>query len=157
MRSIVFVCHGNICRSPMAEFVFKKMLSERGIEGVRVESRATSDEEIWNGVGNPIYPPAAKTLRAHGVPFDGDKRAQLLTARDCYEFDLVVVMDDNNRRNLIWTYPEMVAKVTKLLDFAGGGDVADPWYTGDFETAYRDIERGCKAILDSIGALPRWR
>lgn len=151
ITSVVFVCHGNICRSPMAEFVFKKMLADTGREAcVSVSSRATSREEIWNGVGNPIYPPAAACMRRNGVAFDKGKRAEQLTAADCAAADLVVGMDDNNMRNMRAMYPQYAFKMHKLLDYCGGGKVADPWYTGDFDTAFRDIERGCAALLQSI-------
>jgi len=155
MKSVVFVCHGNICRSPMAEFVFRAALAAHGIENAAVASRATSREEIWGGVGNPIYPPARACLRAHGVPFDNAKRATQLSAEDCRQYDLIIVMDDNNRRNVLGMFPDAAPKVRKLLDFASGGDVADPWYTDDFEAAYRDIVKGCDALLAYLLALPR--
>lgn len=148
MTSIVFVCHGNICRSPMAEFVCKAMLARLGVTDVEVASRATSSEEIWGGVGNPIYPPAQEQLRRHRIPYDSTKRAQRLSAQDVQHFDYIVVMDDGNVRNTKRLFPH--ATVYKLLDFADGGNVADPWYTGDFDQAYQDIERGVQALLDNI-------
>ena len=148
MTSIVFVCHGNICRSPMAEFVCKAMLEQRGITDVEVASRATSTEEIWGGVGNPIYPPAQEQLRQHHIPYDRHKRAQQLSAQDVAHFSHIVVMDDGNVRNVRRLFPH--ATVYKLLDFAEGGNVADPWYTGNFDTCYQDITHGITALLDTI-------
>ena len=150
MKSVLFVCHGNICRSPMAEFVFKKLLLEAGISDCAVASRATSTEEIWGAVGNPIYPPARDMLRRKGVPFDSAKRAEQLSQADCQTYDLLVGMDDNNMRNMRRMYPAYQSKMVKLLDFAEGGNVADPWYTEDFEQAYLDILRGCKALLAEL-------
>ena len=134
----------------MAEFVLHHMLRSAHRTDVEVASRATSREEIWGSVGNPIYPPAARELTRHGIPYDRDKRATQLSAADCREYDLLVVMDDNNMRNLLRMYPEAAGKAHKLLDYCGGGNVADPWYTDDFETAYRDIERGCRALLAAL-------
>ena len=147
---IVFVCHGNICRSPMAEFVMKDLLAKAHRADVEVESRATSREEIWGDVGNPIYPPAARCMRCHGVPYSAAKRAEQLSHSDVATADLVVVMDDNNVRNTLRLCPEAAPNTRKLLDYCGGGNVADPWYTDDFETAYRDIVRGCRALLATI-------
>ena len=147
MKRIMFVCHGNICRSPMAEFVFRKMVRDGGLsEKYEVASSATSTEEI----GNPVYPPARALLKAHGIDPLG-KRAVQLTRADYEKYDLFVGMDSANVRNMHRTFgsdPE--GKVTKLLDFALGGDVADPWYTGDFETTYKDVLRGCKALLEKL-------
>lgn len=146
MKSIMFVCHGNICRSPMAEFIFKKMLRDEGIDNISVASSATSTEEIWNGIGNPVYPPAREELKRHGIACDG-KRAVQLTRADRDKYDMFICMDENNLRNAkrILGSDE---KIYKLLDFrARGGNVADPWYSGDFSTAYRDIEEGCRALL----------
>ncbi len=151
MKRVLFVCHGNICRSPMAEFVAKDYVARLHLEGqLYFESRATSGEEIWGGVGNPIYPPAAQTLRLHGVPYDKDKRAQRLSAADCRQYDLLVAMDNNNRRNILRAFPAAADKVRLLLQYADGGEVADPWYTGDFERAFCDIERGIKALIPAV-------
>ena len=155
MKSVLFVCHGNICRSPMAEFVFKNLLKEAGITGCEVASRATSREEIWGDRGNPIYPPAQRALSRYGVPFDQAKRAEQLSSADCRSFDLLIGMDDNNMRNMQRMFPDYTDKMHKLLDYAEGGNVADPWYTEDFETAYRDIEKGCLALLKHL--FPRTR
>ena len=129
----------------------KKMLVEQGLaDSVQVVSRATSREEIWGDVGNPIYAPAAAELRRRGVPYDSGKRAEQLTAADCLWADVLIGMDDNNMRNMRRMYANAGDKMHKLLDYCGGGNVADPWYTDDFATAYRDIERGCAALLASM-------
>lgn len=147
MKRIMFVCHGNICRSPMAEFIFKKMLCEEGIDAL-VASSATSTEEIWNGIGNPVYPPAREELKKHGISCSG-KRAVQLTRADRDKYDMFICMDENNLRNAKRILGDD-GKLHKLLDFANGGNVADPWYSGDFSTAYRDIEEGCRALLIKI-------
>lgn len=147
---IMFVCHGNICRSPMAEFIMKKLASERGV-GHRYEiaSSATSDEEIWCGVGNPVYPPAREELLRHGVGCEGKRAVQLCSA-DYPRYDLFVGMDSQNIRNMHRIFgsdPE--GKIRRLLDFAGrADDVSDPWYSRRFDVAYRDIEEGVRALLD---------
>ncbi len=145
---ILFVCHGNICRSPMAEFVMKNILNERGI-GSRfvIESRATSAEEL----GNPIYPPARAELFRHGITADG-KRAVRLRISDYDEYDLLIGMDSANIRNMNLLFGgDRDGKIKKLLDYTdAGGDVADPWYTGDFELTYRDVYRGCEALLKCL-------
>ena len=153
MKKIMFVCHGNICRSPMAEFIFKKMLEEKGIsERFVVKSSATSSEEIsWNGIGNPIYPPARAELKKHGIEPNG-KRATQLTRADYEKYDLFVGMDSNNIRNMHRIFgsdPEN--KIKKLMDYTSrGGDVADPWYSDRFDVAYRDIYDGCLALLKEL-------
>ena len=149
---IMFVCHGNICRSPMAEFIFKDMLKKRGLDGrFQVSSSATSDEEIWGGVGNPVYPPARRQLLAVGIDPVG-KRAVQLTCSDGDRYDLFVGMDSANIRNMRNILPEAHrGKIRKLMDFTSrGGDVADPWYTGGFDVAYRDIYEGCSALLEFL-------
>lgn len=152
MIKILFVCHGNICRSPMAEFIFKDLVRKCGREGeFEVASCATSREEIWNGVGNPVYPPAREELAKHGIACAG-KRAVQLTKADYNQYDLLIGMDENNIRNMmriLGADPE--GKVHKLMDYTGrGGDVADPWYSDRFDIAYRDIEEGCKALLEHL-------
>lgn len=152
MIKIMFVCHGNICRSPMAEFIFKNMVNEIGRAGEFViASCATSTEEIWNGVGNPVYPPARDELKKHGISCEG-KRAVQLKKSDYENYDYLICMDENNRRNMmriLGSDPDN--KIYKLMIFAGEDrNVADPWYSGDFATCYRDIYAGCKALLEKL-------
>ena len=144
--SILFVCHGNICRSPMAEFVMKDMVERAGLsDRFHIESAATSTEEI----GNAVYPPARRKLADHGIGCAGKTARQL--RRDDYDrFDLLVGMDEANRRNMTRMCggdPE--GKIRLLLEFAGrpGDEVADPWYTGDFEATWRDVNEGCRGLL----------
>ena len=149
MKKILFVCHGNICRSPMAEFIFKNMLAERGLENeFYVASCATSTEEIWNGIGNPVYPPARRELAEHGISCEG-KRAVQLQKSDYEKYDLLIGMDNANLRNMhrmLGGDPE--GKIHRLMDFtANGGEVADPWYSDRFDIAYRDISLGCRGLL----------
>ena len=146
MTRVLFICHGNICRSPMAEFILKSMVKAAGLEGqYHIESAAVSTEEI----GNPIYPPAKRCLTQHGVPFDPGKRARQVTRADYDRFDLLVCMDASNLRWLHRIIPDdPQGKIRLMMSFAGlSRDVADPWYTGDFETTYRDLTAGCKAML----------
>lgn len=149
---IMFVCHGNICRSPMAEFVFKDMIKKAGRDAdFVVASSATSTEEIWNGIGNPVYPPAKEILARHGISCEG-KRAVQLTKSDYDNYNLIIAMDSMNIRNIRKIIgSDKHGKVHKLMDYtAQGGDVADPWYTRNFEAAYNDIYNGCKALLESL-------
>lgn len=152
MIRIMFVCHGNICRSPMAEFIMKDMVQKEGIDHQFViASSATSTEEIWNGVGNPVYPPAKDQLARHNISCEG-KRAVQLTAGDYNKYDLLIAMDDANVRNMhsiLGGDPER--KIKKLMDYTSRpGNVADPWYSGRFDIAYRDIYEGCLALLTSL-------
>ena len=152
MKKIMFVCHGNICRSPMAEFIFKDMIHKKGMsDRFLVASSATSTEEIWNGVGNPVYPPARAELAKHGLACDG-KRAVQLQRSDYAKYDLFICMDGNNVRNarrILVDDPE--CKIHKLMDYTErGGDVADPWYSDRFDIAYRDIYEGCEALLAEL-------
>ena len=142
---LMFVCHGNICRSPMAEFIMKDLLKKEGITSVQVASSATSTEEIFNGVGNPVYPPAKAELARHGLSCEG-KRAVQLRPADYDQWDLFVAMDDHNLRNIARIFKDPQGKVRKLNQ----KDVSDPWWSGDFETAYREIEVGCKRLLKEI-------
>ena len=144
---ILFVCHGNICRSPMAEYIAKDLVKKAGIEArFEIASAATSREEI----GNPIYPPAQRVLTQHGIAF-GQRAARQITPEDYRYYDHIVIMDLNNQRNLQRLLGEDVDhKVTMLMSYAGlQRDVADPWYTGDFETAFQDILAGCEELLRS--------
>jgi protein-tyrosine phosphatase len=136
----------------MAEFILKDMVRKQGRENeFEIASCATSTEEIWNGVGNPVYPPAKAELAKHGISCEG-KRAVQLTKKDYANYDLLVAMDNNNVRNIhrmLGGDPER--KVRKLMDYTSrGGDVADPWYTDRFDIAYRDIEDGCRCLLEQI-------
>ncbi len=150
---IMFVCHGNICRSPMAEFIFKKMLEQKGLENAfTVRSSATSREEInWNGMGNPVYPPAKAELKKHGISAQG-KRAIQLTKEDYDKYDLFIGMDSANIRNMHRIFGnDAQNKIRKLMDYTERkGDVADPWYSDRFDIAYRDIYDGCAALLKEL-------
>ena len=141
---ILFVCHGNICRSPMAEFVMKDMLAKAGREDVAVESAALHTDEL----GNDIHRGTRRELERHGVPFT-PRRAWLLDAAKASEYDFIVGMDSYNMADLRrLVYPSDLSKLHKLLDFAGiARDVADPWYTGDFDETYADVVAGCAALL----------
>ncbi len=151
MKRIMFVCHGNICRSPMAEFILKDMVKKHGMEKeFFIASSATSTEEIWNGVGNPVYPPAKAELAKHGLSCSG-KRAVQLQKEDYVKYDLFVGMDSANIRNMHRILGgDPMGKIHKLMDYTDrGGDVADPWYSERFDIAYRDIYDGCKALLEN--------
>lgn len=150
MTHIMFVCHGNICRSPMAEFIFKKICEENGAsDRYRVASSATSTEEIFGGVGNPVYPPVRDILEKEGIDCS-KKRAVRLQAGDYEKYDFIVAMDGNNIRNIMKIIgSDPCHKVSKLLSFCGDtSDVSDPWYTRDFETCRRDILNGCIALFE---------
>ncbi len=152
MIKIMFICHGNICRSPMAEFIFKDLVNKKGIaERFCVSSCATSTEEIWNGIGNPVYPPAKRELAKHNISCEG-KRAVQLKKSDYENYDYLIAMDTNNVRNIMRIIgSDKEGKVTKLMSYtAVGGDVADPWYSGDFKTCYNDIYEGCCALLEKL-------
>lgn len=148
MYKILFVCHGNICRSPMAEFIFKDLIQKRGVANqFFIASAATSTEEI----GNPVYPPAKRKLAEHGISCEG-KRARQMKREDYKEYDLLIGTEQINVRNM-----ERIAggdpdaKMHRLLDYSTRPrDISDPWYTGDFERAYRDILEGCEALLDYL-------
>ena len=145
MHRILFVCHGNICRSPMAEFVMKDLVKKAGLEReFSIVSAATSTEEI----GCPVYPPARRKLAEHGIGCAGHAARQL-TAADYDCWDYLVGMDGANLRNMRRICGgDPVGKLSLLLDWTGRpGDVADPWYTGDFEATWRDVAAGCAALL----------
>ena len=140
MKKILFVCHGNICRSPMAEFVMKKTVKEAGLSGFGIASAATSTEEI----GNPVYPPARRELAKHGIACDGHAAHQI-TRREYEEFDYIYYMDRSNASYLRRLLPD-TSKCFPLLDH----DVADPWYTGDFTETWNDVVEGCTRILEEL-------
>ena len=152
MIKILFICHGNICRSPMAEFVMKDMIAQKRLsQDFFIASAATSTEEIWNGIGNPVYPPARAKLAEHGIDCGG-KRAVQLQRSDYEKYDYLIGMDSANIRNMLRMLggdPE--GKVSRLLDVTDSPrDISDPWYTGDFERTYRDVVAGCSALLEKL-------
>lgn len=174
MVKILFVCHGNICRSPMAEYVMKNMVQAResdlqkvglSASDFEIRSAATSTEEI----GNPVYPPARRMLNAHGINCAGHAARQM-TQRDYDHYDYVVLMDRNNLRNLRWNIDAecykfetgnvsvgegtgVCRKVSMMMDWTcRPGDVADPWYTGNFDATWRDVNEGCEGLLNHIMA-----
>ena len=145
MVRILFVCHGNICRSPMAEFVFNDMVEKKGLLNYfHADSAATSSEEI----GNPVYPPVRRILDKHHMDCSG-KRARRISSSDYDNYDYIIGMDDENMYNLQRLFPfDKGIKVHPLLSFADRDEeVADPWYTGEFETTWKDINEGCNAFL----------
>ena len=148
MTKLLFVCHGNICRSPMAEFIFKKMISDKKLEkGFLIDSAATSTEEI----GNDMHRGAKETLLRMNVPFS-PKRARQITTEDYHTYDLLIGMDIENlyRMQKLWKN-DPDNKVKLLLSYAGKDkDIADPWYTGDFDKTYMDLIEGCDALLKSL-------
>ena len=140
MVKILFVCHGNICRSPMAEFVIKDMTQKAGLAGkFHIASAAVSREEL----GNPVYPPAQREMAKHGVACDGH-RAHQITRAELEDYDLIYYMDGSNRRYLQRLFGDAAEKCRPLLS----RDVADPWYTGDFGQTWEDINEGCRRILE---------
>ena len=152
MTKILFICHGNICRSPMAEFIMKHLCREAGVEKqFEIASAAVSTEEI----GNDIYPPAKRVLTAHGIPFSR-RAARQITKADLDIYDHIICADRSNIRIMEYHLGEDIfnnsrAKVSMMMEWVGQNrDVSDPWYTGDFETAYEDIYTSCKAIIQSI-------
>ena len=142
MVKILFVCHGNICRSPMAEFVLKDLVRKAGREDdFEIASVAVSREEL----GNPIYPPAQRELNRHGVPFD-HRAARQITDRDLEYYQYIYYMDDSNARYLQRMFGSRANRCQPLLSHA----VADPWYTGDFSETWADILEGCQRILEEL-------
>ena len=153
MIRIMFVCHGNICRSPMAEMIMKQLVREAGRDGnFLIRSSATSTEEIVCGVGNPIYPPAKAALMRHGIACE-ERHAVQLTAQDYGRYDLFVGMDSANLRNMqrIFGHDDE-GKIRRLMDYTArkGADVSDPWYSDRFDVAYRDIYEGCTGLLSVL-------
>ncbi|SFU43433.1 low molecular weight protein-tyrosine-phosphatase [Butyrivibrio sp. INlla21] len=159
MINILFVCHGNICRSTMAEFVMKDIVCKAGVaDEFHIESAATHTDEIWNGMGSPVYPPARAKLREHGIGTDdnelgvAEKRARLTNKRDYENFDYIIGMDSANIRDMNRIYGgDPDGKIYKMLDFTDrDGDVADPWYTGNFDATWRDVSEGCRGLFSQI-------
>ncbi len=152
MTKILFICHGNICRSPIAEFIMKHLCQEAGVEKqFEIASAAVSTEEI----GNDIYPPAKRVLTAHGIPFSR-RAARQITKADLDIYDHIICADRSNIRIMKYLLGEdklnnSHAKISMMMEWVGQNrDVSDPWYTGDFETAYEDIYASCKAIIQSL-------
>lgn len=149
MVKILFVCHGNICRSPMAEYVMRDLVEQAGLGAqFRIASAATSTEEI----GNPVYPPARRKLAEHGISCQGHAARQLRQA-DYDRYDLLIGMDGANVRNMRrMCGGDEAAKIHLLLEYAGrpGQEVADPWYTGDFEATWQDVLAGCRGLLAQL-------
>ena len=147
MIKIMFVCHGNICRSPLAEFLMKELVESKGLQNdFYIESAATSTEEIGNGV----YPPVKRILKLRGIDCS-DKHARQMTRSDYNKFDYIVCMDNKNLRNMGYIAADTQGKYSRLLDYTNNPhDVADPWYSGDFATTECEVEKGCQALLDYI-------
>lgn len=148
MTRILFICHGNICRSPMAEFVMKGLVKKAGLEAqFHIESAATSTEEI----GNPVYPPIRRKLAEHGISCGG-KTARQLTNADYDQFDLLIGMDRANLRNMHRICGgDFAGKLHLLMDYTDHPrDIADPWYTDDFETTWQDVLAGCRGLLQQV-------
>ena len=145
MTRILFICHGNICRSPMAEFFMKRLVEKTGAAAdFEIASAATSTEEL----GNPVYPPARRVLAAHGVDCTGKTARQIIRA-DYDAYDMLIGMDARNMGNMRRFFGgDPAGKLSLLLDYTGqSGSVADPWYTGDFDATWRDVSAGCRALL----------
>ena len=148
MIHILFVCHGTICRSPMAEFIMKDLVKKAGLEAqFQIESAATSAVQT----GNPVYPPARQKLAEHGISCAG-KAARQLTEADYGRYDLLIGMDRANLRNMRRILGgDYSGKIHLLMEFTGcPGEVADPWYTGDFDTTWRDVLEGCQGLLKDL-------
>ncbi|WP_029230962.1 low molecular weight protein-tyrosine-phosphatase [Butyrivibrio sp. VCB2006] len=165
MIRILFVCHGNICRSTMAEFIMKDIVNKQGLlDCFHIESSATHTDEIWNGMGSPVYPPARAKLREHGIGTNDNelgvsqKRARLTSRTDYDKFDFIIGMDSANIRDLNRLFGgDPDKKIYKMLDFTDrDGDVADPWYTGNFDATWIDCSEGCHGLFRQILVDPRF-
>lgn len=153
MIKILFVCHGNICRSPMAEFIMKDLVNKNNLSSrFEIASAATSTEEI----GNPVYPPARKKLAEYSISCKG-KTARQITISDIEYYDMIIAMDSNNVRNLRRMFGNCIEpKLSMMMDYADAkGDVADPWYTGDFERTRKDIYNGCCGLLEYLSSMDK--
>ena len=149
---ILVVCHENICRSPMTKYSFRKLGSNAGESDlVVIATAATCTEEIWNGRGNPVYPAAKQKLYEHGMNCD-EKRARQITVKDYAYYDLLIGMDEMNIRNMQEMFHnDPDRKIHLLLEYTGiHREISDPWYSGDFNTAYREIEEGCVALFEYL-------
>ena len=145
MKKILFICHGNICRSTMAEFVFTHLARQAGFE-VEVASKATSTEEL----GNPVHHGTRRILAEKGIPM-WEHYTEQMTRADYDRYDLLIGMDGRNLQNMLRICGgDPQGKIHLLLDYAGGGDIADPWYTGNFEPTYRDVTAGCEGLLKHL-------
>ena len=159
MVKVLHVCHGNICRSPMAEFVMKDIVEKMGVrDDFYIASAATSTEEIWNGQGNPVYPPARQELIRRGIgktPYTNfsNKRAVQVTRADYNKYDYILCADERNIRNTMRiTGGDPDNKIKLLLDYSDNPrNIADPWYTGVFDITYDDIDEGVRAFLKYLG------
>ena len=148
MKKILFVCHGNICRSPMAEFVMKQLVREAGLsDEISVTSKALHRDEL----GSDTHRGTREVLHAHNIPFS-KRRATLMSAADYSAFDIIIGMDTENMRDLArLTGGDPAGKIRRLLSYIGEErDVADPWYTGNFDVTYRDVNAGCRALLRTL-------
>lgn len=157
MIKVLFVCLGNICRSPMAEFVLIDLVTQRGIaDRFLIQSAATSDEEIYQGNGNPVYPPARDEMAKHGIDC-GEKRAVQLTRQDYDKYDYLIGMDENNIRQMERITGHKGGKMKRLLEYAGRDDsISNPWYARRFDETFRDVMEGCQvffAYLEEEGRL----
>ncbi len=160
MIKILFICHGNICRSPIAEFYMKDYVTRKGIsDQFEIASAATTTEEIWGGKGNPIYPPAMQELLSHGIGTRDNelgvqkKRARLMTRADYDKYDYIIGMDSENlhdMKRIAGGDPE--GKISLLLDYTDHpGNVADPWYTRNFKATWNDVAEGVTGFMEKLG------